>query len=257
MAVRNALGAVQAALVLGGGSEIAQATMRKLVGHGCDTVLLGVRDPAAVDGQVQELTQAGATTVHALAFDAGDIASHRSTIERCFADHPDIDLVLIAFGVLGHGAGIDTDPVAAAEAVTTNYVGAVSSGLAAAHCLREQGHGTIVVLSSVAGERARRSNFVYGSSKAGLDAFAQGLGDALVGSGVRVLVVRPGFVHSKMTTGLDPAPFATTPQAVADAITEALASGKEIVWAPAVLRWVALAFRFLPRSVWRKVSANR
>lgn len=255
--MKNALGAVQAALVLGGGSEIAHATMRKLVPHGCRTVLLGVRDPAAVVEQVHELTDAGATTVRAFPFDANDTSSHQSTIERCFADHPDIDLVLIAFGVLGHGAGVDSAPEDAAVSVTTNYVGAVSSGLAAARCLREQGHGTIAVLSSVAAERARRSNFVYGSSKAGLDAFAQGLGDALVGSGVRVLVVRPGFVHSKMTKGLDPAPFATTPEAVADAITEALASGKEIVWVPSMLRWVALVFRHLPRAVWRRVSANR
>jgi decaprenylphospho-beta-D-erythro-pentofuranosid-2-ulose 2-reductase len=113
------------------------------------------------------------------------------------------------------------------------------------------------VLSSVAGERARKSNFVYGSSKSGLDAFAQGLGDALVGSGVRVLVIRPGFVHSKMTKGLDPAPFATTPEAVANAITEALASGKEIVWVPSVLRWVAMVFHLLPRPLWRRVSADR
>ena len=248
---------MQTALVLGGGSEIAHATMRKLVPHGCNTVLLGVRDPAAVAEQVHGLTAAGATTVRTFPFDASDPTSHQSTIKQCFADYPDIDLVLIAFGILGHGAGVDTAPEAAAAAVTTNYVGAVSSGLAAAQCLREQGHGTIAVLSSVAGERARRSNFVYGSSKAGLDAFAQGLGDALVGSGVRVLVVRPGFVHSKMTKGLDPAPFATTPDVVADAIAEALASGKEIVWVPSTLRWVAMVFRHLPRAIWRRVSANR
>jgi len=255
--MKNALGAVQTALVLGGGSEIAQATMRRLVAHGCDTVLLGVREPASVRVQMDVLTAAGATTVNAIPFDATDTDRHGSIIEGCFAAHPDIDLVFIAFGVLGHGAGVDTTPEAAAGAVVTNYVGAVSSGLAAAQCLREQGHGTIVVLSSVAGERARRSNFVYGSSKSGLDAFAQGLGDALVGSGVRVLVVRPGFVYSKMTKGLDPAPFATTPDAVADAIIDALASGKEIVWVPSVLRWVAMAFHVLPRPVWRKVSANR
>jgi decaprenylphospho-beta-D-erythro-pentofuranosid-2-ulose 2-reductase len=255
--MRNALGAVQAALVLGGGSEIAHTTMRKLVRNGCTTVVLGVRDPSSVGEQLDELKADGATVATAIAFDANDPSSHQAVIEKCFVDHPDIDLVLIAFGVLGHGAGVDSVPLAAAEDVTTNYVGAVSSGLAAARCLREQGHGTIVVLSSVAGERARRSNFVYGSSKAGLDAFAQGLGDALAGSGVRVLVVRPGFVHSKMTKGLDPAPFATTPDAVADAIIDALASGKEIIWVPSVLRWVAFVFRHLPRPVWRKVSANR
>ena len=255
--MKNALGAVQSALVLGGGSEIAHATMRALVPSGCRTVVLAARRPDELSPQVAELTQLGATAVHAIEFDAVDIASHSSTIDKCFADTGDIDLVVVAFGVLGHGAGIDTAPEAAAQAVMTNYVGAVSSGLAVARRMREQGHGTIVVLSSVAGERARRSNFVYGSSKAGLDAFAQGLGDALAGSGVRVLVVRPGFVHSKMTTGLDPAPFATTPDAVASVITDALASNKEIVWAPPLLRWVAMVFRHLPRAVWRKVSANR
>jgi len=255
--MRNALGAVQAALVLGGGSDIAHATMRKLVSSGCHTVVLGVRDPAAVAGQVQELLDAGAKDVQAVVFDAAAPATHEAIIDDCFAQHPDIDLVLIAFGVLGHGAGVDTAPEAAALQVTTNYVGAVSSALASARRLRDQGHGSIVVLSSVAGERARRSNFVYGSSKAGLDAFAQGLGDALVGTGVRVVVVRPGFVHSRMTKGLDPAPFSTTPDAVADAITHALASGKEIVWVPSPLRWLAVAFRHLPRPLWRRISANR
>lgn len=255
--MKNALGAVQSALVLGGGSDIAQATLRELVPAGCRTVVLAAREPSNLARQVAELTDLGATTVHTVAFDASDVPTHAPTIDKCFDEHGDIDLVMIAFGVLGHGAGIDTPPEVAADAVTTNYVGAVSSGLAAAKRLRDQGHGTIVVLSSVAGERARRSNFVYGSSKAGMDAFAQGLGDALVGSGVRVIVVRPGFVHSKMTTGLDPAPFSTTPDAVAGVITKALASSKEIVWAPPLLQGVAFAFRHLPRAVWRKVSANR
>ena len=255
--MRNALGAVQSALVLGGSSDIAQATMRTLVDHGCRTVVLAGRDPAALEQNGRELRNAGATTVRAVPFDANDTASHEAAIRACFDGRTDIDLVLIAFGVLGHGAGVDTAPEAAVAAVHTNYVGAVSAGLVTAGCLREQGHGTIVVLSSVAGERARRSNFVYGSSKSGLDAFAQGLGDALVGSGVRVMVVRPGFVHSKMTRGLDAAPFATTPQAVANAVLDGLASGKEIVWAPPILRWLAFVFRHLPRPLWRKVSANR
>ena len=254
--MKNALGAVQSALVLGGGSDIAQATLRQLVPAGCRTVVLAAREPSSLAGQAAELTDLGAT-VHTIPFDATDVVTHAPTIDKCFDEHGDIDLVMIAFGVLGHGAGIDTPPDVAANAVTTNYVGAVSSGLAAAKRLRDQGHGTIVVLSSVAGERARRSNFVYGSSKAGMDAFAQGLGDALVGSGVRVIVVRPGFVHSKMTTGLDPAPFSTTPDAVAGVITNALASSKEIVWAPPLLQGVAFVFRHLPRTLWRRVSANR
>jgi decaprenylphospho-beta-D-erythro-pentofuranosid-2-ulose 2-reductase len=254
--MKNALGAVQSALVLGGGSDIAQATLRRLVPQGCRTVVLAARRPDDLTDQVQALKDAGATDVRSVPFDALDTASHAETIESCFSGG-DIDLVLIAFGVLGDQEVLDDDPEAAAELVRANYVGVVSSGLAAARALRRQGHGTIVVLSSVAGERVRKANFVYGSTKAGMDAFAQGLGDSLAGSGVSVLVVRPGFVHTKMTAGMEAAPFSTTPDAVADAIVDGLASGKQVIWVPPLLRWMMAGFRHLPRQVWRRVSASR
>src|SRR5439155_2924525 len=141
-------------------------------------------------------------------------------------------------GVLGDQETCEKDANAAVEVLTVNFVGAASAGLASARQLRAQGHGVLAVLSSVAGERARRANFVYGSSKAGLDAFFQGLGDALAGTGASVMIVRPGFVHTKMTEGLDPAPLATTPEAVAEAIVRGLERGSEIVWVPPALRWV-------------------
>ena len=117
-------------------------------------------------------------------------------------------------------------------------------------------HGTLVVLSSVAAERARKTNFVYGSSKAGLDAFAQGLGDALIGSGARVMVVRPGFVHTRMTEGMDPQPFSTTPEAVAASIVRGLERSDEVVWSPGILRYVFAVMRHLPRGIWRIVSSR-
>ena len=135
----------------------------------------------------------------------------------------------------------------------TIYVGAVSAGLAVARALKAQGHGTLIVLSSVAGERVRRANFIYGSSKAALDGFAQGLGDALAGSGARVLIVRPGFVRTKMTEGLPSAPMSTTAEAVAAATVKALAAGREVIWVPAQLRLVFAVFRHLPRAVWRRL----
>jgi decaprenylphospho-beta-D-erythro-pentofuranosid-2-ulose 2-reductase len=133
-------------------------------------------------------------------------------------------------------------------------VGAASVGLHAAGHLRRQGHGTLVVLSSVTGERARRSNFVYGASKAGLDAFLQGLGDSLLGSGVRVLIVRPGFVHTKMTAGLEPPPLSTTPEGVGEVIVQAIETGAEEVWAPPPLRFVMIGLRHLPRPLFRKLK---
>jgi decaprenylphospho-beta-D-erythro-pentofuranosid-2-ulose 2-reductase len=129
----------------------------------------------------------------------------------------------------------------------------LSVGVPLANRMKAQGHGSIVVLSSVAGERARRSNFVYGSSKAGVDAFFQGLADALVGTGVHVMVVRPGFVRTKMTAGMKPAPLSTTPEAVADAIVAGLARGSTTVWVPPALRYLMSALRHVPRPLFRRL----
>jgi decaprenylphospho-beta-D-erythro-pentofuranosid-2-ulose 2-reductase len=254
--MRDALGAVQSAFVLGGTSEIALATVRRLIDQRCRTVVLGVRDPEAAQPIVAELLARGATTVEAVRFDALDPGSHVAVVDDVYGRHGDVDLALVAFGVLGDQATFDDDPVAAADAARANYVGAVSSGLALANAVRRQGHGTIVVLSSVAAIRARASNFVYGSTKAGLDAFAQGLGDHLLSSGGRVMVVRPGFVHTRMTEGMPAQPFATDPDAVAAAITTGLEKGSEIVWAPGILRAVFSVMRVLPRPIWRIVAAR-
>jgi decaprenylphospho-beta-D-erythro-pentofuranosid-2-ulose 2-reductase len=254
--MRDALGAVQSVLVLGGGSEIAEAIVDRLVAGRCRTVVLGVRDPESAGDVVRRVRAAGADTVEAVPFDALDPASHGPLVDEVVAQHGDLDLVVLAFGVLGDQPTFDADPVAAADAARTNYVGAVSASLAVADRFRRQGHGTLLVLSSVAGVRARADNYVYGSTKAGLDTFAQGLGDALVGTGARVVVVRPGFVHTRMTAGMAPAPFSTTPEAVADAVVAGLAKGREVIWAPPVLGPVFAVFRLLPRGVWRRISAR-
>ena len=116
----------------------------------------------------------------------------------------------------------------------------------------------IVVLSSVAGVRPRRSNYVYGASKAGLDAFARGLREGLRPTGVKVVVVRPGFVRTKMTTGLAPAPFATDPGTVASAIVAAAARGRSgVVWVPRLLGPLFGFFRLLPGPIWRRVAGDR
>jgi len=221
----------------------------------CRSVVLAVREPASVAALRAELEHAGAD-VDVVAFDARDTASHQAVIDDVFDRHGDVDCVLSAFGVLGDQAAFDADPAAAADAVVVNFAGQVSAVTASAARMVRQGHGLLVVLSSVAGERVRRDNAVYGATKAGLDGFAQGLGDRLVGTGVRVLVVRPGFVKSRMTEGMEPAPFATTPDRVADDIVAAMARGSEVVWSPGILRWVFAVMRHLPRPVWRKVSAR-
>lgn len=247
--MNNAVHQPQTILVLGGTSDIAKAIVGELVSPALRHVVLAVREPAAVD---PTSVMAGVAEVTIVAFDAVDAASHEALIERVADEVGDLDVVIQAFGQLGPDRL--SDPVAAAELATVNYVGAVSSGLAVADRLRRQGHGTLVVLSSVAGVRTRASNFVYGSTKAGQDAFATGLGHSLHGSGAKVMVVRPGFVRSSMTDGMDEAPFAADPGDVATAVATGLRRGTSVVWVPGILRYVFGILRFAPAFVWRKLD---
>ncbi|MFE3850584.1 decaprenylphospho-beta-D-erythro-pentofuranosid-2-ulose 2-reductase [Streptomyces griseorubiginosus] len=250
--MKDAFGLPQSLLVLGGTSEIALATARRLVVRRVRTVWLAGRPSPALESAATELRALGAD-VHTVAFDALDPESHEAVLGKVFTEG-DVDMVLLAFGILGDQAHDEREPVAAVRVAQTNYTGAVSAGLVSGRALQAQGHGSLVVLSSVAGERARRTDFIYGSSKAGLDTFAQGLGDALHGTGVHVMVVRPGFVRSRMTAGLEEAPLATTPEAVATAIELGLRRRSETVWVPGVLRLVMSVLRHVPRGVFRRLA---
>ena len=250
----DALGRVRSALVLGGGSEIALATLDRLAARGLRRAVLLGRRPEVMREAARGLISKDVEVV-ALPFDADAIDSHAGVIGSSFATYGDFDLVLMAVGTLGDQATFESDPTAAGHAAISNYAGAVSSGMAAGSALREQGHGTLVVLSSVAGQRPRRDNYVYGSAKAGLDAFARGLGEALRGTGARVMVVRPGFVRTRMTVGMKPRVFTQTADQVAAAIVAGLDSGASVVWAPPPLRWMFLVLNALPQPIFRRLKA--
>ncbi len=252
--MRDALGEVQSILVLGGGSDIGRAVVTKLIAGRCRKVILAGRPEDEMELVADAARAAGATTVELVHWEATDTAGHAKVISEIFDTHGDIDFVYAPAGILGDQAAFDADPAFAALAAQINYTGLVSSCLAVANEFRRQGHGTLAVMGSVAGVRARKDNYVYGSTKAGLDAFAQGLGDALVGTGARVMVIRPGFVHTKMTEGMEAAPFSTTPEKVADAIVDGLAKGSETIWVPGLLAYVFFVFRNLPRGIWRRLS---
>lgn len=248
----NAFGQPQTIVVLGGTSEIGLAITHELLSPVTRHVVLACRDAVAGEQAAASLRGDG-FEVSVVPFDGADTASHEAVIAGIVDRVGDLDVVVLAFGQLGHGEETGRDVAEAAALAQVNFTGAVSAGVAVANRLRVQGHGTLVVLSSVAGERVRKANFVYGATKAGLDGFAQGLGDALVGTGARVLVVRPGFVHSKMTKGLKAAPFSTTPDVVAKLTVKGLRAGRRTVWAPGVLRFVFSVLRHLPGPVWRRL----
>lgn len=247
----DAVGNPQSLLLLGGTSEIALATAQRYATRRPLRVVLAARPSPRLDAAAARLERVGAT-VMTLPFDALDTASHPETIEKAFADG-DIDVTLVAFGLLGDQEQAWTHHTTALALVQVNYTAAVSVGVLVATALQRQGHGALVALSSVAAERPRRSNFCYGSTKAGLDAFYTGLTEALRPSGIRVSVIRPGFVHTTMTAGLKPAPLSLTPEQVAEVITDAVTHGREQAWAPGALRYIMSALRHLPRPLFRRL----
>jgi NAD(P)-dependent dehydrogenase (short-subunit alcohol dehydrogenase family) len=239
-------------LVLGGRSEIGLAVAQRLAGDHRRFVL-AARPGADLTAASATLREAGAETVETAEFDADDLAAHGSFLEKIATGHGPLDVVVLAFGILGDQARAEEDAAHAAAIVHTDYVAQVGLLTHAANLLRAQGHGSLVVFSSVAGVRVRRANYVYGSAKAGLDGFASGLADALQGSGVHLLLVRPGFVIGRMTEGMSPAPFSSTPDQVADATVAALRKRRGVVWVPGVLRPVFFGMRLLPRAIWRRL----
>lgn len=248
----DAHGRPQSVLVLGGTSEIGLATVRAFDRGALRRVVLAGRPSPELDAAAESLRAQGVAGVTTAVFDAADTASHEDLLARVFAEG-DLDVVLLAVGVLGDQSAFEADPALAVEAAQVNYVGSMSVSLHAARRLRAQRHGVLVVLSSVAGERARRSNFVYGSTKAGLDAIGLGLVEVLRGSGARAMVVRPGFVRTRMTAHLPDAPLAVTAEEVGAAVVEGLAKGRELVYVPGLMRPVMSALRHVPRPLFRRL----
>jgi NAD(P)-dependent dehydrogenase (short-subunit alcohol dehydrogenase family) len=244
------MGAVNPVLLLGGRSEIGLEVADRLVRAGARTVVLAARRCGELAGERARLEALGAT-VETVEFDADDVAAHGPLLAGVVARHGALDVV-VAFGVLGDQARAETDVEHALAVVHTDFVAQVSVLSHLANLLRPLRSGRIVVFSSIAGARVRRANYVYGSAKAGLDGFASGLADALAGSGVRLLLARPGFVVGRMTAGMSPAPLSSTPAQVADAVAAGLAAGRDVVWIPATLRALAAAMTVTPRPVWRR-----
>ncbi|MRH88566.1 SDR family NAD(P)-dependent oxidoreductase [Nocardia sp. SYP-A9097] len=238
-------------LLLGGRSEIGLEVVRRLAPG--RVVVLAARRADDLGPQRAELRASGAAEVHGVEFDADDFGSHQPLLEKVIGEHGPIGVAVLAFGVLGDQARAERDPAHAVAVVQTDYVAQVSVLTSLSNLLRAQGNGQIVAFSSIAGVRVRRSNYVYGSAKAGLDGFVNGLQDALHGTGIHLLLVRSGFVIGRMTAGMDPAPLSSTPDQVADAVVSALYRRSRVVNVPRTIKLMFIAMHYVPQSIWRRM----
>lgn len=239
-------------VIFGGRSEIGVEVAKRLAPG--RTVVLAARRSEDLAAEVEAVRDAGAAEVHVAEFDADDIGSHRDVLASIDRAHgPSWGTAVLAFGVLGDQERAERDAAHAAAIVHTDYVAQVSL-LTELLALAGRGPQTMVTFSSIAGVRVRRANYVYGSAKAGLDGFCSGFGEfARTQHHKRLLVVRPGFVIGRMTEGMAPAPFSSTPAQVADATVRALSGRRRSVWVPWQVGLIAAVFRVLPGPIWRRL----
>ncbi|WP_280266575.1 decaprenylphospho-beta-D-erythro-pentofuranosid-2-ulose 2-reductase [Nocardia wallacei] len=249
----NAVGNPQNILLLGGTSEIGLAICTEYLKKGPARIVLAAlpNDPLRADS-VAQLEAAGASKVEVVDFDALDTESHPKVVEQAWADG-DIDVAIVAFALDDDAEELWQNQQKAVRVAEVNYTASVSVGVLVGEKMKAQGYGRIVVMSSVAGERVKRANFVYGSTKAGLDGFYLGLGEALRPFGPRVTVVRPGQVRTKFSAHVDEAPLTVNKEDVAALAVSASEKGKEIVWAPGTFRWVMMILRHVPRAMFRQL----
>lgn len=251
--MNNGIGVPQSMVLFGGTSDIGQAVLDRLVKPGVSRLVLVSRDIDAANIAVQKIVSRHPDLdVHHVSYDASNFESVVAAVSEASVKAGDIDLAIVAQGSL-----LDADfferPLDVVPMLNVNFTGTMVLLYALGRRMRGQGYGKIVLLSSVAGERVRRSNAAYGATKAGIDGFALALDHELNDSGVSVMVVRPGFVETRMTAGMKRVPFAVTSDKVAAAVERGLRNGSRVVWVPGILRWVFLVFRHLPTAIWRRM----
>ena len=187
-------------------------------------------------------------------FDADDLSSHAGVVDEIESRVGPVDIAVLAFGILGDQEVAERDADAAAQILHTDFVAQAALLTVLAERMKSRRSGVLVAFSSVAGQRVRRANYVYGSAKAGLDGFASGMADALHGTGVTLIIPRPGFVIGRMTAGMDPAPFSSTPEHVADVVVDRVVARRAgIVWIPWQLRVMFAVARLVPQPIWRRM----
>lgn len=241
-------------LIVGGSSAIAAACARHWADEGARLFLAG-RQAVRLEAVAQDLRVRSASQVGTYLLDVNDHHQHAAMLEACREAIGPIDVVLIAHGTLSDQAVCEHDVDATVRELSTNAVSTIALLTLVASAFETQKHGTIAVISSVAGDRGRASNYVYGAAKAAVTTFCEGLRARLFKSGVRVLTIKPGFVATPMTAGLSlPGPLVASPERVASDIVRAIAQGRDSLYTPWFWSGIMLVIRSLPGFVFKRVS---
>ncbi len=249
----DAVGNPQTILLLGGTSEIGLAICEEyLRAQPLRVILACMPGDELAEASAEQLKTAGATRVDLLDFDATDTASHPAVIDKAWSEG-DVDVAIVAFGLLGDAEELWQDQAKAVLTAQVNYTGAVSVGVLLAQQMKAQGYGQIIAMSTVAGEKVRRSNFVYGSTKAGLDSFYRNLGEALEEFGPKVLVVRPGQVRTRISAHVKEAPLTVDKQDVAAQVVESARKGRSLIWAPPAFQYVMFVLKHIPAPIFKRL----
>jgi decaprenylphospho-beta-D-erythro-pentofuranosid-2-ulose 2-reductase len=240
-------------LILGAGSGIAQETARLYAGEGAIIGLAG-RNVGRLAAIADDLKVRGASRVES--FDVDFTSADVSTVLAAMSDKiGGLDHVIIAYGVLGDQAIAEHDLIAAQSIIDVNFRSAAAWTLAAADVLERQGRGSLVVLGSVAGDRGRRSNYIYGAAKAGLATLVEGISHRFRGTGPRAVIVKPGPTDTAMTAGMPKGgPLWATPEAVARIVRRSADHGGPVVYAPARWRLIMAIIRMIPTTVFNKMN---
>jgi decaprenylphospho-beta-D-erythro-pentofuranosid-2-ulose 2-reductase len=254
MKMKNGVGVHQNIVLFGGTSDIGVAILREILQPGVARVVLVSRDIARSEVVTEQMSQAfPEVDFFHIRWDAADASSMQQVVSEVVNVVSDIDVAIIAQGLLNEGRDYFADPAGLVEMTNVNFTGTMSLMYGLGAHMRSQGYGKIVLLSSVAGERVRRANPAYGATKAGIDGFALALDHELSDTGVSILIVRPGFVDTKMTAGMKKAPLSTDAQSVARATMRALSGKTKVIWVPGALRWLFLVLKNLPLVIWRRL----
>lgn len=242
----------QKILIVGATSAIAEASARRFAQQPGTELCLWGRNPAQLQRIADDLKVRGASRVETLVFDANDFASHEAAIAQSIALLGEIDAVLIAHGSLGDQKACEQSFDATLAELNTNAISVISLLTRLANYFEARKQGSIVVIGSVAGDRGRQSNYIYGTAKGALAIFLQGLRNRLHKSGVSVITIKPGFVDTPMTASFKKGALWAQPETIAFIIEKAVANRADVVYAPFFWRYIMLIIRLIPETIFKR-----